>query len=281
MDAVTVAGLGIHPVKSTAIRPVTAAAVAPYGLVGDRRWMVVDADGVLVSAREHRALFRVVGDTAQTDPAVNVPLRLSAPGVPTLEVAEPTSPWVDLHLFSNELRGRPADEETNAWLREAVGRPDLTLVWCDDPGRRALNPTYSEPGDHTGFADGYPVTLASLSSLRQLNDWIIEGALERGEDPPAPLPIERFRANVVVDGSAPFAEDDWTRIRIGDVTFRKAKPVDRCVMTTISPDDLSSGKEPIRTLARHRLFDRKTMFAVHLVPEGTGEIRVGHSVETV
>jgi len=280
MAPVTVTALGIHPVKSTAIRQVSAAGVAACGLVGDRRWMVVDADRVLVSAREQRELFRVVADTAQTDPAVTAPLRLSAPGLPTIEVAEPTSDLVALQMFGNELAGRPADEGTNTWLRSALGRPDLTLVWCDDPARRALNPQYSEPGDHTGYADGYPVTLASLSSLRQLNDWIVEGALERGEEPPAPLPIERFRANIVVDGAEPFAEDAWTRVRIGDVTFRKAKPVDRCVMTTISAEDLTSTKEPIRTLARHRLFDRKTIFAIHLVPEVTGEIRVGDPVET-
>ncbi|MCZ4499241.1 MAG: hypothetical protein JWQ74_1794 [Marmoricola sp.] len=274
----TVVGLGLHPVKSTAIRPVGSAEVAPYGLVGDRRWMVVDADHVLVSAREHRELFRIVADTPQTDPTLTVPLRLSAPGLPSIEVAEPQSAAVDLQLFGNELTGRPADDLTNAWLRDAAGRSDLTLVWCDDPQRRTLNPAYSEPGDHTGFADGYPVTLASLSSLQQLNDWILQGALERGEEPPAPLPIERFRANIVIDGTEAFAEDHWTRIRIGGVAFRKAKPVDRCVMTTISAEDLSSTKEPIRTLARHRLFDRKTMFAIHLVPEGTGEIRLGQPV---
>ena len=96
-------------------------------------------------------------------------------------------------------------------MRKALGRDDVRLVWCDDPTRRTLNPAHSRPEDFTAYADGYPVTIASESSLRQLNDWITEGALERGEEPPAPLPMQRFRPNLVVDCETPFAEDDWTR----------------------------------------------------------------------
>jgi len=183
-----------------------------------------------------------------------------------------------VRLHGHDLLARPVEESTSAWIRKVLDRDDLRLVWCDDPERRALNPSYSEPGDHTAFADGYPVTLASLSSLARLNDWIVEGALLRGEQPPAPLPIERFRPNLVVEGSEPFAEDDWTRIRVGEVTFRKAKLVDRCVMTTISLLDLTTAKEPIRTLARHRQWDGKTWFAIQLIPETTGVIDVGDAV---
>ena len=276
---VSVTGLGIHPVKSTAIRPVATATVRPWGLDGDRRWMLVDADGALVSARELRTLFRVSADTAATDPAVTAPLRLRADGLPELEVAEPASAHVPVRLHGHELLARPAPDEVNAWFDAATGAQGLRLVWCDDPARRVLNPAYSQPGDHTGFADGYPVTLASLTSLARLNDWIAEGALERGEEPPEPLPVSRFRPNIVIDGAEPFAEDGWTTVQIGEVRFRKAKMVDRCVMTTIAPSDLTSTKEPIRTLAKHRLIDQKTWFAVHLIPEGTGRIAVGDRVD--
>ena len=91
------------------------------------------------------------------------------------------------------------------------------------------------------------MTLASRASLRRLNDWVAEGAVERGEPVPDPLPIERFRANVVVDGDLePFVEDTWGTVRLGEVTFRVAKPVDRCVMTTIDLDSLGDrqGADP-------------------------------------
>lgn len=273
----TVTGLAIHPVKSTAIRPVTGATVLPWGLAGDRRWMVVDATGTLVSARELRSLFHVVADTPETGAGVTG-LRLSAPGVDPIQVHEPDTDLVELRMFSNELVGRPADQTTNDWLRIATGRDDLRLVWCDDPTRRTFDRDWARPEDHAPYTDSCPLTLASLASLRQLNDWITQGALERGEVPPAPLPIERFRANVVIDGGAPFEEDDWTQLQIGEVSFRKPKRVDRCVMTTIDPVDLTSTKEPIRTLARHRLAEQATWFAIHLVPVTTGRIWVGDPV---
>ena len=271
--------IGIHPVKSTAIRHVTSAEVRPWGLAGDRRWMVVDANSELVTARELHELFTITADTPETNPPAPKALRLSADGHDPLDLAEPDSDLVPVRLFDHNLLARPADDHANDWLRAVLGRDDLRLVWCDDPTRRSLNPSYSNPGDHTGFADGYPVTLASLDSLARLNEWIVEDALLRGEEPEPPLPIERFRPNLVVEGAEAFAEDDWQRVRIGEVTFRKAKLVDRCVMTTISLLDLKTSKEPIRTLARHRQWDGKTWFAVQLIPETTGSISVGDDVD--
>ncbi len=183
-----------------------------------------------------------------------------------------------VRLFSLDLEAVPAGPAADTWLRAVLGR-DVRLVWCDDPTRRSLQPSVSEPGDHAAFPDAFPVTLASLASLAQLNDWIAETAIERGEELPDPLPMARFRPNLVIDGDEPFAEDGWDRISIGDVSFRRGKPVARCVMTTIDPVTLATTKEPIRTLARHRRSpDGDTLFAVHLVPESTGRISVGDAV---
>lgn len=277
--SIEVTSLGIHPVKSTAIRHVQQAEVRPWGFAGDRRWMVVDGDFELVTARELHELFTITADTAQTTPASPGALRLSAEGHDPLDVAEPDGEPVPVRLHGKDLLGRPADEVASAWVRKVLARDDLTLVWCDDPTRRALNPAYSRPGEHTAYADGYPVTLTSLESLARLNDWIVEEALLRGEDPAPPLPIERFRPNIVVHGAEAFAEDGWERVRVGDVVFRKAKLIDRCVMTTVSLLDLTTGKEPIRTLARHRQWDGKTWFGIQLIPEGTGTVSVGDRVE--
>jgi uncharacterized protein YcbX len=274
-----VSALAIHPVKSTAIRHVDRAEVRPWGLAGDRRWMVVDDNGRLVTAREVHDLFSITADTAETTPAADTALRLSADGHDPIDVLEPDTAPIPVRLHRHDLLARPAAEAASAWVRKVLGRDDLTLVWCDDPTRRALNPSYSRPGDHTAFADGYPVTLTSLDSLARLNEWMVEDALQRGEEPDAPLPIERFRANVVVRGAEPFAEDGWQRLRIGEVAFRKAKLIDRCVMTTISLVDLTTAKEPIRKLARHRQWDHETWFGIQLIPETTGPIRVGDPVE--
>ncbi len=161
-------------------------------------------------------------------------------------------------------------------MAEALGRDDVRLVHVAEP--RPLNPATSRPGEATAFADGYPVTLASHASLRRLRDWSAELASERGEEP-TPLAVERFRPNLVVDGDLePFEEDHWTSVVVGAVTFRVVKPVDRCVMTTIDPATRQRGAEPLRTLGRHRHWDGATWFAVQLVPEVAGEVRVGDEV---
>jgi uncharacterized protein YcbX len=275
---VRLVGLDVHPLKSGAIRPVSSIDVLRRGLRDDRSWMVVDRDGQLVSAREVHRLFHVVADTPATDPSVTGALRLRVPGLTDLHLDAPVGEPVPVRLFSLDLRAVPAGADADAWVRVALGRDDVRLVWCDDPTRRTLQPGYARPGDHAAFPDAFPVTVASLASLRQLNDWIVERALELGEEPRDPLPVERFRANLVVDGDEPFAEDRWQTLTVGGVRFRVTKPVDRCVMTSIHPRTLETAKEPIRTLARHRLVDGKTLFAAHLVPLDEGRIGVGDEV---
>lgn len=270
--------LNVHPLKSGAIRPVPSVSVLPSGLEDDRSWMLVDRDGRMVSAREVHELFTLVADTPATDAALDHALRLRAPGRPDLVLDHPRGDRLAVRLFSLDLEALPAGPVADAWLRDVLGH-DVRLVWCDDPTRRSLQPGVSEPGDHAAFPDSFPVTLASSASLTRLNDWIAETAVERGEEVPAPLPMSRFRPNLVVDGDVPFAEDDWAEVRIGEVTLRRGKPVGRCVMTTIDPHTLETAKEPIRTLARHRRSpDGDTLFAVHLVPVSPGRIHLGDEV---
>ncbi|GAA1145421.1 MOSC domain-containing protein [Ornithinicoccus hortensis] len=269
----------LHPVKSTAIRPVASATVGRAGLVGDREWMVVDTAGTLVSARELPALFRITADTPATDPAVGADLRLRAGGVPDLHLAAPGGRQVPVLLHRTALVATPAGAEGDAWVCRVTGRDGLRLVWCDDPTRRRLNPDWARPEDHTAFADSAPVSLASSTSLDRLNHWVRETAAQREEPAPGGLEMGRFRPNLVVDGVAEaFAEDGWRRIRVGSVEFRVPVRIDRCVMTTIDPTTRQGGKEPIRTLARHRREGGKTWFAMKLVPEVTGRIAVGDPV---
>jgi uncharacterized protein YcbX len=279
VSPVRVVGLNVHPVKSCAIRPLETAVVQGAGFAGDRRWMVVDSEGKLVSAREEHRLFSIVPDTAETSSAVAQGLRLRAQGRPDLLLPDSGGEEIPVRLHRHDLTGSLVSPEADAWISAAVGREGLQLVRCVDPRRRPLNPGFSAEGDHTAYADGYPVTLASRASLAQLNNWIAQGAAERGDEAPTPLPMERFRPNVVIDGDLDaFVEDTWSTVRLGGVPFRVAKPVDRCVMTTIDLADLQTGKEPIRTLARHRRWDGATWFAIHLIPDKTGEVHVGDEV---
>ena len=274
---IRLSGLALHPVKSTATRAVRHAEVEAWGLAGDRRWMVVGPDAECLTAREDRTLLGLVADTAATDPTLESGLRLTAPGLDPIEVHAPDTDAVPVTVHGRGLTARPAGDHVTAWLRAALRRDDVALVHVADP--RPLNPQLTRPGDATAFADGYPATLASTASLRRLNDWVAQTAVERGEEPGPPLAVERFRPNLVVDGDLePFEEDHWSEVQVGAVTFRVVKPVDRCVMTTIDPTTHEGGHEPIRTLARHRRWDGLTWFGVQLVPEVRGTIRLGDEV---
>jgi len=272
-------GINLHPVKSTAVRPVLHGEVEPWGLRGDRRWMVVDDEGECVTAREEQRLLRIVADTTDTDPTTGAGLRLTASGFDDLHVDEPLGPAVPVtvHGRGGGLEGAVAADSAGAWVAEVVGRSDLRLVHVVSP--RPLNRTHARAGEATAFADAYPVTLASRASLERLGEWVAETAAERGGAERPPMVIERFRPNLVLDGDLePFEEDHWRRVHVGPVEFRVVKPVDRCVMTTIDPVTLERGHEPIRTLARHRKWDGATWFAMQLVPESRGAVRVGDEV---
>lgn len=270
---IRVTGLRVHPVKSTAIRPVDSAQVTRGGLRGDREWMIVDGAGKLVSAREVPGLFAIVSENRAT--GVDVDLQLTAPGMEPFTLHYPEHGDVQVRMFSDPpLTARTAGAGADSWVQHAVGRDDLHLVWCHDPTARELDPEHSRPQDYTAFADGYPATLVTASSVRQLQHWVDDMAAERGEEP-AQIPASRFRANIEVSGSLePFAEDTWSHIRIGDIDFRVPLPSARCVMTTID-ERLLTSKEPIRTMARHRRWDGKTWFAPNLIPDGEGTLNVG------
>ncbi|GAB3582723.1 MOSC domain-containing protein [Calidifontibacter terrae] len=265
---IRVVALAIHPVKSTAIRSVQRARVSFAGLAGDREWMIVNDFGEMVTAREFPPLFSIAADCATTG-LTDGDLQLSAPTVEPLRLDRPVDgPQVSVRMFTRPpMTVRSAGDAADAWLDRALGTQGLHLVWCSDPTARSLNPAYGKPGDHAALQDGSPVSLLGTASVRALQERMDE-----------PVGHERFRANVLIDGAEAFAEDGWERVRIGSVPFRVAASIDRCVMTTIDPATFAKSKEPIRTLAGFRRWEGKTWMAVHLIPDGEGEIAVGDEV---
>ncbi|GAW50961.1 MULTISPECIES: MOSC domain-containing protein [unclassified Nocardioides] len=270
--APTLTSIHRFPVKSCRGESVPELLVEPWGLAGDRRWMLVDEDGAVITAREVNRMVLI-------DPTI-IPggLAVTAPDLPALTVATPDpETQTPVHLWSSHLTAAPAGAEADVWFSKAMGRT-ARLVHLDDPTRRPTSPGFGEPGDRVSFADGYPMLLATEESLAALNDVVVETSQGAHE----PLPMTRFRPNLVVAGGEAWAEDDWRRVRVGDATFRAVKGCARCVMTTIDPDTALRGKEPIAALARVRRWDGKTWFGINLVPDTAGvTIRVGDEVEVL
>ncbi|GHJ59518.1 molybdenum cofactor biosysynthesis protein [Nocardioides sp. OK12] len=252
----TLASIHRYPLKSARGERLAESSVEPWGLEGDRRWMVVDPDGLAVTAREVHPLLLLRPEITAAG------LRIEAPGCDALEVATPDpARQVPVRLWRSELTAAHAGE-ADAWLNRVLGRP-VRLVHLDDPTRRPVSAEYAAPDDRVSLADGYPLLVTTRASLAALNDQV----LERSGGVHDPLPMERFRPNVVVDGVTAWAEDDWRRVRIGGVDFRAVKGCARCVITTLDPDTAEGGKEPIASLARIRRWDGATWFGTNLVPD--------------
>ncbi|KUO05258.1 MOSC domain-containing protein [Streptomyces caeruleatus] len=261
----------VHPVKAFRGTAPREAVVEPWGLAGDRRWALIDDGGKVVTQRQQPRLALAA---AELLPGGGI--RLSAPGMDPLTVAVPTaSVTVPMQIFRDKVEAVLAEDgAAHAWCTAFLG-VDARLVHMDAPGtRRPVDPEYALPGETVSFADGFPLLVTTTASLDALNSLIARG--DHADE--GPLPMNRFRPNVVVSGTDAWAEDDWSRIAIGEVTFRVPKKCGRCVVTTTDQATAERGREPLHTLGRHRRLDGKLIFGQNMVPLSPGTIRVGDPV---
>jgi len=288
IDPMRVTSVRIYPVKSMGGVAVECASVEPWGLAGDRRFGIVDPHGEKITARELHALLGF-----HAEPRDDGGISITGPAGDSIVVRPPVDGELVAVSHARQGKATLVADEIHGWLSDRLGRP-VRLVWQGDPTLRSIAEDRGGlAGESLSLADAGPLLLASEASMAQLNRWIAADAElsdVAGIDPfdisdasaarPfEPLDIVRFRPNVVIDGDEPFAEDRWATLRIGEVEFRTTMICDRCVMTTIDPVTLAGGKEPIRTLARHRRWDRSTWFGVRLAPTSSGTIEVGDSLE--
>ncbi|HEY5354747.1 MAG TPA: MOSC N-terminal beta barrel domain-containing protein [Streptosporangiaceae bacterium] len=277
------ASIHIYPLKAGRAVDLAESVVEPWGLAGDRRWLVVDSDGRFVSQREEPALARVIaaypaaGTDRARDPGPASTLTLSADGNPPLAVRVPSAgdpaEMVPVAVWRSEICAAAAGKEADEWLSDFLGRT-VRLVYLDDPTRRKVDQDYGAPDDPVSFADGYPVLLTSTGSLEELGRWLTD-------DGHPPVPMNRFRPNVVVAGAPPWSEDGWRRIRIGSITFRVVKPCGRCQVTTIDQATAQRGRQPLTMLGRRRRFGQQLVFGQNMIPHARGSIRVGDAVQVL
>jgi uncharacterized protein len=272
---VKVASIHIYPMKAGRAVDLDRSVVEPWGLAGDRRWLLADEDGRCVTQREEPSLARVTITYAAAGS-----IAVEATGRPARKVAPPGrgAPMMKVTVWDSVILAAAAGPAADAWFSAYLGRP-VRLVYLDDPTRRPVDPEYGRAGDTVSFADGYPLLLTSTASLGQLNRWLTD-------DGERPVPMTRFRPSVVVAGAPPWAEDRWRRIRIGAVSFRVAKPCGRCVVTTVDQVTGVRGAQPLKMLGRRRNIAQALVFGQNLIPDladtdSAGAIRVGDVLEVL
>lgn len=265
--------LHIYPVKSTRVIDLTSAHVGPWGLDGDRRYMVTDPAGKFITQRELQALAQV---SAVENGGV---LHLSKSGEDhALSVSFDPARRIDVEVWGSHVTAAVADDRVNGRLSDWLGQP-VRLVHADETTHRQCSPDWAGEGVETGFADGYPVLITTTGSLRLLN----EATMEEGADT---FGMDRFRPNIVVEDERPFADDFWGAVEIAGIRFDLVKPCARCIMTT--QDQLTGergGPDPMPSMRKLRMsMDRRVpgvLFGWNAVPRSSGTVKVGDAVAVV
>lgn len=256
--------LNIYPVKSLAGISLDQSMVDAFGLVNDRRWMLVDKDGRMLTQRKLARMCLIRPQVTTNG------IYLSAPGMPDIELTiSKLASTCNAQVWNDVCKVYDAGDQAAQWLSRFLST-DCRLTYFPDDEIRQLDQDYAQANDKTAFSDGFPFLLISQASLDDLNNRL-----------GTPVTMSRFRPNLVIKGSEAFEEDQWKRIRIGDITFRLVKPCSRCVIPTIDPDTGDKSKEPLTTLLKYRKRNNKVYFGQNVIADGTGELSVGMPVEVL
>jgi uncharacterized protein len=261
---ITISSLLYYPIKACRGFEVEAAQVERMGLQHDRRMMVVTPDGRFLTQREFPRLALV------TPKRTDGTLELSAPAYDSIQLGiQTTGAPVPVDVWKSKgIQAIDQGEEAADWFSGWLGSPVRLVHLAQGTLRRVSREYAVHPDDHTGFADGYPILLVSEAGLQDLNSRLA-----------TPVPMNRFRPNIVVSGSEPFAEDTWNRIRVGDVELALVKPCARCEVTTIDKETLETSKEPLKTLGRYRKQKLGAIFGQNVIPVTEGSLHVGLEVK--
>ncbi|MCF2493461.1 MULTISPECIES: MOSC domain-containing protein [Dyadobacter] len=257
----------IYPVKSLGGIRLTEANVEERGLQYDRRWLIIDENNVFITQR-------VFGQMALIDVALESSgLKIFLRNNPKNNVILPYEPGsgkkVSVTIWDDIVNAVTVSDEADAWLSAQLDKR-VRLVMMPESTERKADPKYASNGENVSFADGFPFLVISQASLDELNSRLEE-----------PISMVRFRPNFVIAETMPFEEDQWKRIRVGELDFEIVKPCGRCVLITVDPATGEKGAEPLKTLASYRRVNNKVLFGQNMVASNFGLVKEGDALEVV
>ncbi len=263
-NRVKVSALYIHPVKSCRAIEKTSARLEAFGLQHDRRWMVVDENGLMLTQRKKPRMCLIQPEVTATG------LILKTSSANHLSVDLPlANKKIKVKVWDDECQAFDAGDDAAHWLSDFL-ETTCRLVYFPDDEIRQVDINYASAGDKTAFSDGFPLLLISQASLDDLNSRLA-----------APVTMNRFRPNIVVTGCGAFAEDSWERIRIGETEMRVVKPCSRCVIPSINIETAVKEDEPVKTLVSYRKRDNKIFFGQNVIANNSGELKLEMPVEII
>lgn len=273
MAEITLSGLHVYPIKSAAGIDLEQAQVEPRGFQLDRRWMLVDQLGKFITQRRFPRIA-LIEVAVETDG-----LQVTAPGMPALTVplssdtlddtSNDLGQRTEVEVWGDRSLALSAGEQSQQWFSQFLNFP-CQLVYMPEDARRPTEHGEFGSDKLVSFADAFPFLLISEASLADLNQRLAE-----------PVPMNRFRPNLVIRGCEALAEDTWEQIRIGDIVFDVAKACSRCSIPTVDQATGERGKEPMKTLGTYRRWDSAIWFGQNLIQHGLGTLAVGDPVEVL
>jgi uncharacterized protein len=254
----------IYPVKSLGGIRLDSWELEERGFKYDRRWLLIDKSGMFITQRKYPRLALLQVALSATGIHVyakkNTRNYIEVPFSPAAEQLVPVTIWDD------QTFGQLVDPFVSKWFSEKL-EMDCDLVVMPESIQRKIDPKYAVNGESVSFADAMPYLIIGQASLDELNSRLAD-----------PVPMNRFRPNLVFSGGIPFEEDQWSSLKIGGAEFKITKPCARCVLTTIDQDTGKKGKEPLQTLAKYRNQNNKIMFGQNLLLLNGERIQVGDLV---
>lgn len=258
-------GLYIYPIKSMAGISLDTSLVERRGLKFDRRWMLINSNNDFMTQRYYPQMALLqpeitesgikLYDRRRTDDSVLIPFE----PVEGIEINVP--------IWDDRVTAVTVDNKIDDWLSEKIGEK-CSIVFMPDTTNRQVDTDYASDGDIVGFADGYPFLLIGEASLEDLNLRLNK-----------PIPMNRFRPNLVFSGGNPYEEDEWNEFTISGLRFRVVKPCGRCVIITTDQDTIERDSEPLTVLSKYRNVGNKVMFGQNVIGYDEGRIHIGDEIK--
>ena len=251
----------IYPIKSLAGISLKSANAEEMGFENDRRWMLIDAENIHVTQREHPIMSQFYPEISDDK------IKITFEGqTHEFFIDEHSKNKIESQVWDDRSEVFEVNKNSSKWFSDKLGF-ECKLVKILKNGDRKHESSRSKETYNVSLADAYPYLLIGTESLDFLNEKLDEK-----------ITIKRFRPNIVVSTKSPHEEDDFSTFKIGDVQFKNIKPCGRCIMVNNDPQKGIVKKEPLKTLSKYRNVDNSVLFGTNIVSLNSGFITVGDEI---
>jgi uncharacterized protein YcbX len=258
--------LYIYPIKSLGGIALNTARLTDRGLEHDRRWLLIDDNNRFLTQRENAQMALFKQDLQDGVFTVTYTANGTSIQIPLQPLKQE---MVEVTIWDDTCTAQYVCDEVDEWFTRKLGI-SCRLVYMPNDTLRQTDPRYTNEGTVTSFSDAYPALIIGQASLNDLNSRLN-----------VPLPMNRFRPNIVFTGGEPYSEDTMQHISINGIDMYGVKLCARCIMTTIDQTTAEKNKEPLKTLATYRRKGNKILFGQNLTMEGEGILNAGDEIKVL